>query len=326
MGRLYHKLLSLLNISGRDLAVFLLALLLAFSIWLIHNLALKYNAYLDVTVQAKSNIQGHAEYSSDNAHVVARCRATGYNVIKSSGIWRSNRVKVVDFQPSVMKHKRDDIYYVTSENLQEYAHLIFGDGVSVEYFSTDTLFFRFPRVNSKTVPVRPVYSVSYMSQHMKASDMKVEPDSVTIYGEPTLLETVEVVYTEPIRYSSVSNDIAGEVRLEKAGGIRFSESKVNYSMDITRYVEFSNRLKVNVINMPEEKTVTVFPSMVNAVARCVFPAYSDPLESCMAVVDYNDYVNSLSGKCVVRLENLPSGVLDYEISPSFVEFIVEEAN
>ena len=72
-----------MNISGRDLAVFLLALLLAFSIWLIHNLALKYNAYLDVTVQASCNIDGHSELSSDYSHVVARCRATGYNVIKS---------------------------------------------------------------------------------------------------------------------------------------------------------------------------------------------------------------------------------------------------
>ena len=83
MRKLYNELLSLLNISGRDLAVFLLALLLAFSIWLIHNLSLKYNAYLDVAVQAHCNIDGHSEMSSDKSNVVARCRATGYNVIRS---------------------------------------------------------------------------------------------------------------------------------------------------------------------------------------------------------------------------------------------------
>ena len=325
MGRLYNKLLSLLNISGRDLAVFLLALLLAFSIWLIHNLALKYNAYLDVTVQASCNIDGHSELSSDYSNVVARCRATGYNVIKS-GIWGSRHVKVVKFQPSAMKHQRDDLYYVTSENLQEYAHLIFGDGVSVEYFSTDTLFFRFPKENSRRVPVRPVSSVSYMSQYICESEMVIQPDSVIIYGEPSLLENVDAVYTEPIRHSHVSMDIAGEVELEKVGGIRFSEDMVKYSMGITRYVEFEERMKVNVHNLPSDKTVTVIPSLVKVVLRCKFPTYGNPFETCFASVDYNDYVNSLSGKCVVKLENLPSGVIDYEITPSFVEFIVEEAN
>ena len=50
MGDLYNRILKSFNISGRDLAVFLLALLLAFSIWLIHNLSLKYNDYLTASV------------------------------------------------------------------------------------------------------------------------------------------------------------------------------------------------------------------------------------------------------------------------------------
>ena len=39
----YHRLLEKLHINGRDLAIFLLSLLLAFSIWIIHNLSLEYS-------------------------------------------------------------------------------------------------------------------------------------------------------------------------------------------------------------------------------------------------------------------------------------------
>ena len=323
MGRLYNKLLAFLNISGRDLAVFLLALLLAFSIWLIHNLALKYNAYLDVTVQARCNIDGHSALSSDHSSVVARCRATGYNVIRLD-YFNRKKVRTVPFHASVMKHKSDDVYYVTSSDLQEYTHLIFGDGVTVEYFTTDTLFFRFPRENSKKVPVQPVSSITFLSQYMNEEPMEVQPDSVTVYGEPYLLNTLERVYTEPIRHTSVSKDMAGEVMLEKIRGIRFSEDKVHYSMGVTRYVEFSRRLNVNIVNLPSDKTVTILPSTVEVMLKSAFPVYNDPLESCTAVVDYNDYLTSLSGKCIVELNNLSGTVLDYELQPAYVEFIVEE--
>ena len=49
---------------GRDLAGLLFSLLLAFSIWLIHNLSLNYTQVIAVPVTARSNIEGHQELSS----------------------------------------------------------------------------------------------------------------------------------------------------------------------------------------------------------------------------------------------------------------------
>ena len=72
MRDLIHKILQLLNISGRDWAVFLLALLLAFSIWLIHNLSLKYTEFMQASVEAVSNIEGHFNKSSNRSDVIAR--------------------------------------------------------------------------------------------------------------------------------------------------------------------------------------------------------------------------------------------------------------
>ena len=323
MRKLYNELLSLLNISGRDLAVFLLALLLAFSIWLIHNLSLKYNAYLDVAVQAHCNIDGHSEMSSDKSNVVARCRATGYNVIRS-GIKGKKRVVHVTFQPNVMKHKEDDLFYVLSSDLQEYAHLIFGDGVSVEYFATDTLFYRFPYENSKRIPVQPVYTVTYQHQHMAEGPMEVKPDSVTVYGEPYLLESVSRALTEPIRYSHVSSDIQGEVRLENIRGLRISEESVRYRLDVSRYVELTGKIPVMTANVPADKSMVVFPSVVRVVLKCAFPLSGDPLEKVVPTVDYSEYQQSLSGKCVVLLEDLPRGVISYDVEPGYVECIVED--
>ena len=323
MRRFCNRLLAKLNISGRDLAVFLLSLLLAFSIWLIHNLALKYNAYLDVNVRAKCSIDGHAALSSDQAKVVARCRATGYNVIRSD-IRGDKRVVDVEFQPSVMKRKEGNVFYVTSADLQEYTHLIFGDGVTVEYFTTDTLFFRFPYENSRRVPVRPVTSVSFMSQYMPAEPMHITPDSVTVYGEPFILERIDEVLTEPVKFTNVSSDLQGEIGLEPVRGVRFSEENIRYSMDVTRFVELSGTIPVVVTNVPPGKSMTIFPSRADVYLRCSFPYAGNPMEDASLEVDYNDFQNSISGKCVVRLIDRSRDIIDYDIYPPVVECIVED--
>ena len=82
MKKIFNRILESLNFSGRDWTVFLLSLLLAFSIWLIHNLSLKYTEFLQVPVRVKCEIEGHSNMSSNTADVVARCQTTGYSVIR----------------------------------------------------------------------------------------------------------------------------------------------------------------------------------------------------------------------------------------------------
>ena len=323
MRRLCNKLLASLNISGRDLAVFLLALLLAFSIWLIHNLALKYNAYLEVTVKARCSIEGYAAVSSDQAKIVARRRATGYNIIRSD-IRGDKSIVEVEFQPSVMKRKDGNEFYVTSADLQEYSHLIFGDGVSVEYFTTDTLFFRFPYENSRKLPVHLMNSISYQSQYMQAEPIHVSPDSVTVYGEPFILDRLEKVVTEPLKFTDVSSDLQGEIRLEPMKGVRFSEDKIRYSLEVTRYVELAGTFPVTVTNVPADKSMTIFPSRADVYLKCSFPYAGNPLEAVSLEVDYNDFQKSISGKCVVKLVDNSREVLEYDVYPPVVECLVED--
>ena len=323
MRKLYHKLLKSLNINGRDFAVLLLALLLAFSIWLLHNLSLKYNDYLTVSIVAHSNINGHSDVSSNRCEVMARCRTTGYNVIASS-LKGKRQVIDIDFKPSVMKHKEGDTFYVTSADLQDYAHIIYGDDVSVEYFVTDTLFFCFPFQDHKTVPVQPVYSVTYKNQYMSDGEFQVEPDSVTLYGEPYRLEIVDRVYTAPVRYSDLSEDVQGVVRLEKVKGLRMSESEARYTLDVTRFVEIRTTVPVRASGVPGGKTMLVLPSTVDVTLKCVFPLRADPLEGLQFGVDYKDYLKSISGRCEVKPLELPRGVIAYDVYPPVVGCFIED--
>lgn len=323
MKNLYQRILASLNFSGRDWAVFLLALLLAFSVWLIHNLGLKYNDYLNVSVAIVSNIEGHSEQSSNKCEVIARCRATGYNVITSSHKSRRGFVSL-ELKPSELKHFEGDVFFLRSEDLRAYAHIIYGNDVTVEYFVSDTLFFTFPVEDYKRVPVQPVYSVSYADQFMPASEMLVEPDSVTIYGEPFYLENITKVYTRPVRYVSLSESVNGVCEIDHIRGVRMSEKEVRYSLDVTRYVELASTYTVNVVNVPVGKEVKMYPSSVQVLYRCAFPLKSDPTDIVEYFIDYEDYMESVSGKCLIRNTAMPKGVISYDVNPPAVECVVSD--
>lgn len=323
MKGLLDRLLKSLGVSGRDWVVLLLALLLAFSTWLVHNLSLKYNDYLKVSIAAQCSIDGHSEQSDNVCEVIARCRATGYNVIRLD-IRSKNHVRKIRFQPEVMKHKEGDMFYVTSSDLHEYSHLIFGDDVTVEYFVSDTLFFDFPRVEHKRVPVHPVFSVSFKSQYMSIGGMEVQPDSVTIYGEPYQLDNIEAVYTQPIRKVELDTDIRGVVQLERIRDVRISQTDVRYSMDVSRFVEISAKVPVTAIGLPADKEMVVLPSGIEVALKCSFPIVGSPEDELRLYVDYADFLGSLSGKCPVKMSGIPKGVIGYELEPCYVECIVRD--
>ena len=202
MGKLVHRILKMLNISGRDGAVLLLSLLLAFSIWLIHNLSLRYTEFLQASVEATSNIEGHYYRSSNRSDIIARCQTTGFNILRS-GLFSGKRKITVAFDASSLHHKSGETYYITSSELKESAHLIFGDNVQIEYFITDTLFFRFPYEYHKRVPVNPVHVLSFRPQYTAVTPLEIEPDSVTVYGEPAHLNDIARVNTEAIKVSDM---------------------------------------------------------------------------------------------------------------------------
>ena len=322
MKNLFHRILRTLNINGRDWVVLLLALLLAFSIWLIHNLALKYNNYMSVSVVPECNIPGHASVSADKIEVTARCRATGYKVIKA--YLRRGRDIAVQFRPSDVRHLEGDVFYMTTSDLTDYSHLIFGPEITVEHYVSDTLFFRFPYENFKKVPVVPISTITYSDQYMAESPLEIMPDSVLVYGEPFRLENMSAVYTKPINYVDLSEDVRGIVKLEKVNDIRISESEVSYRLDVKRFVEVVCTVPVTVVNVPAGKSMYVYPASVEVLMRCNFPLIDNPESGLRVEADYNDLLKSLGQHCVLKIITPSRGVITSECMPVSVSCVLED--
>ena len=296
----------------------LLSLLLSFTIWFIHNLSQEYSDLVTVDVRAVSNIEGRAARSAEEVSVTARCRASGFG-----HIGRSLRRKTVELHldKSELQYRGEDYYAVDAQVLSRYASELFGSRFVPESFLSPSILFRFPAENCKKVPVQAVKILGFRPQYMETAPMSLTPDSVLVYGNPRLLDGVERILTRQISLSDIHGSVHGIVALDNPGGVRLSETEVTYSMDVTRFVEIRSRVSVGTRNVPAGRRLSVLPSSADVLLRCIFPVASDPTDKLDLYVDYSDFMRSGTGRCIVRSDRLPAGVIGISVDPEVVECV-----
>ena len=296
---------------------FLLCVLLSAGIWLVYNLLQDYTGVVNVPVLVKSSLKGRALTASESVTIDARCTATGLRLLSMR---RFSGDVVLEINPEdLVWNQSDDRFVIQSSVLAKYSPEIFGDGVTLVDFLSQSYSFPFNRENNRTVPVRPSLNATYKPQFMATGPVRCQPDSVTVYGSESALESIEAVYTRPISLTDLSGSNSGVSRLESIPGVRFSESEVTWSLEVVRYVELRKTVSIGQRNVPAGISFSVFPSTAEAVFRCRFPARSNPADVCEFYVDYSEFSRSLSGNCIVHCDNLPAYVIDLRLDPEVVE-------
>lgn len=311
-----------LKVNRRDVTAFVLALLLAFGVWLLYNMNQGYSATLQARVLLKSNLPGYFPQSSEPVTVEARCRATGYDMLRSRRRMRRRPV-LIQVDPEQLTQDADGQFLLSSNALGAHIGELFGSEVRLESFIAPSYAFRFPEENHKTVPVLPVSYISFRPQYMQKDRLRLQPDSVIVYGDAAHLESVERINTRRISLSGVSTTQTGRIGLECPRGVRLSDTEVDYTLEVTRYVEIRRSVPVAVRNVPRGKNFSVYPSTAEARFRCAFPMGADRTGEVQFYVDYADFAQSVSGKCVARSDALPQSVLCWTLEPEVFECVEE---
>ena len=269
---------------------------------------------------AESNIDGHGLESSNTVVVSARCRTDGFRLLREKSR-RERKVVKVRFDRADLRNTAPHTYCVIGGTKNSYVNQFFGEGANVEAFITDTLKFVFPVENHKRVPVDVHKVIQCRSQYMPSGPFRISPDSVTIYGEDVHLAAVERVTASRLLLTDVHESQHGVLRLNPVKGVRISADEVSYELPVSRYVELRAAVPVEVWNAPAGHQLQVYPPTAQVVLRCTFPLSKDPLSSFKLYVDWRDFSESISGRCVARTLRLPTGVLEYRVEPEVFDCV-----
>lgn len=178
---------------------------------------------------------------------------------------------------------------------------------------------------SKRVPVK--WTGRVIPEHLYfISHVEYFPDSVSIYASQQKLDSISVVYTEPLSYANFRDTLSIHSRLQKIRGVKIVPDKIRIAFHTDVLTEESiSDIPITGINMPEGKVLRTFPSKVTVKFVTGVSQFRNIKPQDFSVVaDYQDIIRNPSDKCNVYLKSVPNGISRPSLDVTQVDYLIEE--
>jgi YbbR domain-containing protein len=318
------KIKIILKKAGKDWSIMIISLLLATFMWCVQNFAKGYSTYFSYKVTLKTYMPGRTQKAVSKDVMVVRGKSSGYYILQKRYTNKSDEIEIsLDPKMIKMMSGSPNEFYVRCDNIKDKIQEVLGNDFQIEWFTSDTLRFLFPRQYNKKVPVAVNSSLRFRSQYMQLGKLTVNPDSVVVFGEKSVIDTVDSVYTELIEGSDIVAPKQGIVSLVPIKNISFSQTDIAYSFVAVRYVESTMMVHVNVINIPEKTKVVPIPH--NVTLRYRVPSVDKKSYSqsdFKVILNYEELVGLNQNVTKPHLVKSPKGVIWFDIEPKFIEYII----
>ena len=235
-----------------------------------------------------------------------------------------NRVRPVyiDF-PTYSKNSNGECSVPTLDLIKQVVQMLSGSA-RITAAKPDKIEFFFSYGESKRVPVKFIGKVTPDETYYLAR-MLIQPDSVTVFASPEILDKIHYVSTEELHYSHFADTITVNAHLQKIRGAKINPSAVKITLFTDILTEESLDVPITGENLPMGKVLRTFPSHVTVSFITGVANYRRLRpENFSVVADYNDLQEHPSDKCSLHLRSVPHGISRVKLSANSVDYLIEE--
>lgn len=214
--------------------------------------------------------------------------------------------------------------FIPASDLQKLVQQRLSQSAKITAIKGDGLHLFYNTGASKRVPVR--WSGRVIPEHMYfISHVDYTPDSITIYASERMLDSIKVVYTEPLNYAGFRDTLNISCRLQKTKGVKTIPDKLGVTFYTDVLTEESiEDIPVVGINMPEGTVLRTFPSRVTVSFVTGVNNYRKIKASDFTVVaDYNEIKAHPSEKCNIYLRHTPPGISRATLLTTQADYLIE---
>jgi len=194
----------------------------------------------------------------------------------------------------------------------------------LKMYSPDMIEISYSLLAQKEAPVVINGTISPAAGYLFDSIL-IEPAWVAVYGNKATLDTIHEIRTQPVNYKNINKNWTVSTSLQTPEGVHLPVDNVKLSALVEEYTEKTFQLPVVCHNMPFNRNVRFFPSMVELVVRVGLSKYTQLTQSNFEIaVNYNDLYEKNTANCSLTLTRKPLGVESYRIVPNVIEFLIEQ--
>jgi hypothetical protein len=196
---------------------------------------------------------------------------------------------------------------------------------SVLQIRPDSILLQYEKLSEKVVPIQ-LYSKMELAHQYKFSDnLRIEPNKITVYGPKKILDTLRTVQTECLVLKNLNDTVIRVCKLKPVKFLRFSIPETRVSIFAEQFTEGKAPVPVTVMNCPENLSIRTFPAIVNITYIVGISRFNKFNPSDIQVfIDYNELKSNQTGKYSLKIKNNSSYLSNIRISPSEVEYILEQ--
>ncbi len=246
--------------------------------------------------------------------------------IKSSGlrlalILLNRPFKQLEIDFNTLKAVNRDQNYVLSPSHLNFKQILKFE-TQIKHISPDTLYFSEKTGYQKNVPLKvPLYLKC--KEGYSYSVPVITPVFVTIWGDTTIIDKVDTLYTQPFTLNKLSKNVNVNLPvLRPNAGVYTITKEANVFIEVSKLVEQTINLPLNDIQLNRNQLITIFPSVVKVKFTSVQNAFSTEDTSLFKASIDSRKINKFTKKCPVFLNMVPGEVTIMDIEPKEVEILI----
>lgn len=239
------------KINRKKFITISICLFLSIFTWISAKLSATYNERIPLKVNY-TNIPSDVVLSSNSLQKIeADIVGSGYSILKYNFF-----KKDINLDINNLAYLGNNNYILPKSSLNLIDKTLFPD-VSLKNIYPDTIKIKMLPLISKKIPVRVQLTVNPRVEY-KVKAIKHFPDSVTLYGSSSLLDTIsEIKFSKKI--DNAKQSFEHKFHLKNTKNLRYSVSSITSKVEIIRISQKKIQKSIQIIGAPTASNVKIFP-------------------------------------------------------------------
>lgn len=198
-------------------------------------------------------------------------------------------------------------------------------GIQVYDISPDTISTRIEKIFEKKVRVKPDYELQFQPGYNLASPVKINPESIVVYGTRRRLRNLDSIPTLKEVFSGLERKTVANLEIAPIGGLSYSTKSCSATFDVQKIVDKELKgVAIEILNVPKARDLLLFPNKIDIVLRGGINVLGKMNNDAVRVnVDYNKVLNDTTGAVKPELI-IPNFTTLISTNPDRLKYIIKK--
>lgn len=247
-------------------------------------------------------------------------KASGFNLISA----KLNN-KPVNLSLKKINKKSSNDYFFLSKNISQEIQNQLKSGIELIQIQKDSITLKIGTLDSKKIPLKADLDISFQIGYDFSKPTTIQPDSILISGDKTLLKDIDYLMLEKVSLENISKNknIQSLIIFPKEAKIKTSNTSAKVNIFVDKFTEGEIEVPILVKNAP--KGINIYPKKVKLIYKVSLNNFNKITPELFKVeCDYQQIENNDSNYLTPKLITSSDLVSSIRLTPNKIDFLIHK--